>query len=104
MLRWPLADNDRARIERDTEGLIKAVVTPRGRILGASIVAPQAGELIQPWVLAIARGLGIGALARMIAPYPTLGEASKRAAGSFYEPKLYGPATRALVRLLARLG
>ena len=40
----------------------------------------------------------------MIAPYPTLGEASKRAAGSFYTAKLFGGGTRRLVRLLAKLG
>jgi pyruvate/2-oxoglutarate dehydrogenase complex dihydrolipoamide dehydrogenase (E3) component len=104
VLRWPFAANDRAQAERATEGLVKAVVTPRGRILGAAVVGPQAGELIQPWVLAIASGLKIGALATMIAPYPTRGEAGKRAAGSFYTPKLFGPRTRALVRFLRRFG
>jgi len=43
-------------------------------------------------------------MAGMIAPYPTLGEAGKRAAGSFYLPKLFSPGTKKLVRLLARLG
>ena len=65
---------------------------------------PHAGELIHPWVLAIGQGLKIKAMAGMIAPYPTLGEASKRAAGSFYLAKLFSPRTKKLVRLLARLG
>jgi pyruvate/2-oxoglutarate dehydrogenase complex dihydrolipoamide dehydrogenase (E3) component len=104
VLRWPFAENDRAQAERATDGLVKAIVTPRGRILGASIVGAHAGELIQPWVLAIANKLGIGALATMIAPYPTRGEASKRAAGSFYAPKLFNSRTRALVRFLRRFG
>jgi pyruvate/2-oxoglutarate dehydrogenase complex dihydrolipoamide dehydrogenase (E3) component len=104
VLRWPFAENDRARAERLTEGMVKAVVTPRGRILGASILGPQAGELIQVWCLALSRGLKVGALAGLIAPYPTLGEASRRAAGSFYEPVLFGPRTRRLVRFLARFG
>ena len=55
-------------------------------------------------MLAIAEGLRLSAMARMIAPYPTLGEANKRAAGSFYTPKLFSARTRWLVRLLARLG
>ncbi len=80
------------------------LATPRGHILGAAILGPQAGELIQPWVLAIAEGLRLSAMARMIAPYPTLGEANKRVAGSFYTPKLFSARTRWLVRLLARLG
>jgi pyruvate/2-oxoglutarate dehydrogenase complex dihydrolipoamide dehydrogenase (E3) component len=104
ILRWPFAENDRALAEGKTDGLVKAVVTPGGRILGASILGPGAGELIHPWVLAISRGLKISAMAQMIAPYPTLGEAGKRAAGSFYAPKLFSARTKWLVRLLARLG
>jgi pyruvate/2-oxoglutarate dehydrogenase complex dihydrolipoamide dehydrogenase (E3) component len=104
ILRWPFAENDRARCERRTDGLVKVVTTPRGRVLGASIVGAHAGELIQPWVLALSQKLGVGAVAQMIAPYPTLGEASKRAAGSFYTAKLFSERTRWLVRLLAKLG
>ncbi len=104
LLTWPLRDNDRAQAERRTEGLIKVTATRRGRILGASIAGAQAGELIQPWVLAMASRLKIGAVASMIAPYPTLGEIGKRVAGSFYTPTLFGARTRRLVRLLRRLG
>ncbi len=104
VLRWPFEDNDRARTERQTSGLIKVSVGKRGRILGASIVGAHAGELILPWVLAIGQGLKIGALANAIVPYPTLGEVSKRAAGSYYTAKLFSPKTRWLVRQLQRLG
>ncbi len=104
VLRWPYHENDRAQTERETHGLLKAVTTRSGRILGASILGAQAGELIQVWVLAIGQGLNIKALAGMIVPYPTLGEVSKRAAGSFFTPKLFGERTRRLVRVLARLG
>jgi pyruvate/2-oxoglutarate dehydrogenase complex dihydrolipoamide dehydrogenase (E3) component len=104
VLRWAFEDNDRARTERRTEGFVKVVTGRRGRILGASIVGAHAGELILPWVLAIRQKLKIGAMAELIAPYPTLGEVSKRAAGSYYAPKLFGPTTRWLVRQLARLG
>ena len=104
VLRWPYRDNDRAQTERETHGLVKAVTTRSGKILGASILGAQAGELIQVWVLAIGQGLDVKALAGMIAPYPTLGEVSKRAAGSFFAPKLFGERTKRLVRVLARLG
>jgi pyruvate/2-oxoglutarate dehydrogenase complex dihydrolipoamide dehydrogenase (E3) component len=104
VLRWDFADNDRAQTERRTEGLIKVVLGKRGRVLGASIVGAHAGELILPWGLAIAQRLKIGALANAIVPYPTLGEVSKRAAGAYYTPTLFGARTRWLVRLLARLG
>ena len=78
--RWPFAENDRARAERTTEGLVKVVAGRGGRVLGAAIVGAHAGELILPWVLAVDRGLKLSALASLIAPYPTLSEASKRTA------------------------
>jgi len=102
VLRWSFSENDRAHAERRTEGLVKVVTAPKGRILGASIVGLHAGELIQPWVLAISQGLKIGAMAGMIAPYPTLAEVNKRIAGSFYTPKLFSERTRRLVRFLMR--
>jgi pyruvate/2-oxoglutarate dehydrogenase complex dihydrolipoamide dehydrogenase (E3) component len=104
VLRWSYHENDRTQAERETYGLIKAVTTKSGKILGASILGAQAGELIQVWVLAIGQGLGVKALAGMIAPYPTLGEISKRAAGSFFTPKLFSARTKRLVRFLSRLG
>ena len=104
VLRFPCTENDRAIAERRTDGLIKVVTTQKGRILGATIVAAHAGELIAPWVLAIGSGLKIGAMAGMIAPYPTLSEISKRAAGSFYTPRVFGPGMKRLVRFLARFG
>ena len=103
-LTWSYGDNDRAMAEREGDGQIKAVVDRKGRVLGCGIVGAHAGELIYPWVLAVARREKVGPIAQMIAPYPTFGEVSKRAAGSFYTPKLFSPRTRRLVRLLARLG
>ena len=104
VLRFPFAENDRAIAEGATQGLVKVVATRRGRVLGAAIVGAHAGELILPWVLAVKNRLGVGKLAQAIVPYPTLSEASARAAGSFHTPMLFGPRTRRLVRLLARLG
>lgn len=104
VLRWAFHENDRAQAEGATDGLVKAIVSPKGRILGCGIVGPHAGELIQPWVLAMSGRLNIGAMARMIAPYPTLGEVSKRAAGSFYTPSLFSDRTRKIVRFLSRFG
>ncbi|MGH6906029.1 MAG: dihydrolipoamide dehydrogenase, partial [Geminicoccaceae bacterium] len=103
-LRWSFAENDRAQAERATAGFAKALVDRRGRIHGATIVGERAGELIQPWVLAMSAGIKIGAMAQLIAPYPTLGEVSKRAAGSYYTPKLFSARTRKLVRFLMRFG
>ena len=104
ILRWPYHENDRAQAEGAIDGMVKAVVTPRGHILGCGIVGESAGELIQTWVLAMNQKMKIGALARMIAPYPTLGEVSKRAAGSFYTASLFSERTRKIVRFLRRFG
>jgi pyruvate/2-oxoglutarate dehydrogenase complex dihydrolipoamide dehydrogenase (E3) component len=104
ILRWPFHENDRAQAEGATDGLVKAVVTPKGRILGCGIVGAHAGELIHTWTLAISAKLKIGALAGMIAPYPTMGEVSKRAAGSFYTPKIFSERMRKVVRFLAKFG
>jgi pyruvate/2-oxoglutarate dehydrogenase complex dihydrolipoamide dehydrogenase (E3) component len=102
VLRWPLADNDRAIAERDTTGLVKLVVS-RNRIVGAGILAPHAGEMISQWTVAIAQRTSLAALAGLIVPYPTRSEAAKRAAGSFFAPRLFSARTKALVRLLSRL-
>jgi pyruvate/2-oxoglutarate dehydrogenase complex dihydrolipoamide dehydrogenase (E3) component len=102
VLSSPLAMNDRAQAERRTEGFVRVVLGSRGRILGATIVAPHAGEMIGLWALAIASGLKIGAVAGLVLPYPTLSEASKRASGSHFTPKLFGPTTRAVVGFLQR--
>ena len=104
VLRWSFADNDRAHTERDISGEVKIITGRRGHIIGAAILGAAAGDLILPWALAISQRLKIGAMANLIVPYPTRGEAGKRAAGSFYTPSLFAPRTRRLVRLLARFG
>lgn len=100
---WHFDENDRAIAERTTKGQIRVVTNKKGLILGASIVGSSAGELIGLWALAITNGLKIGAVTGMIAPYPTLGEISKRAAGAWYTPSLFSDKTRRIVGLLQKL-
>ncbi len=100
---FDFAENDRARAERATEGFIKAVVGKRGRILGATIVGRHAGELILPWVLAVQKGLKMSDMAGIIAPYPTLGEVSKRVAGAYYTPSLFSDRTKMVVGWMQKL-
>jgi pyruvate/2-oxoglutarate dehydrogenase complex dihydrolipoamide dehydrogenase (E3) component len=102
VLRWPLAENDRATAERDNTGLVKLVVTGK-RVIGAGILAPNAGEQISLWALAIAQRTKLAALAGLIVPYPTRSEAGKRAAANFFIPRLFAPRTKSLIRLLTRL-
>ncbi|MEZ4334513.1 MAG: mercuric reductase [Myxococcota bacterium] len=97
--RVPFAENNRAVIEGEEEGLVKVHVR-RGtdRIVGATIVGRHAGELITQLTLAIQQGIGLGAFASVIYPYPTRGEAIKRAAGAHARSRL----TPTVKRLLAR--
>ena len=100
--RAEFAHNDRAIATAQTTGFAKVMVV-RGRPVGATIVGPQAGELIQIWALAIANRLKMSAVAGMVAPYPTLGEINKRAAGAYFSPKLFGsPMVKHVVRFVQR--
>ena len=80
---------DRARLDGETEGFIK-LITPRGKtqILGATIVAAHAGEMIGEIVLAMQNKLGVDKLASVVHPYPTQAEAVKRAAAGYLKRKL----------------
>ncbi len=91
----PLRTNDRAQTERETEGLAKIVIGSRGRILGATIVGPHAGELIGLWGLAIGQRMKLSAIAGMIAPYPTLSEISKKVSGQYFTKTLYSDRVKA---------
>lgn len=101
VVRWPFHDNDRAQAEGKTGGLIKAVIGKRGRILGVGIVGANAGELIQPWILAMTEGLKIRAIAGIVAPYPTLGEINRRVAVSYFSGLASNPWVRRVIRLLS---
>ncbi len=103
VLMVPLARNDRAVAERRTDGSLKVVVGRGGRILGASILAPAAGEIIGLWCLALSRKLTLRAVADLMLPYPTLGETAKAAASDHYRPMLFGATTRRLVSALSWL-
>jgi pyruvate/2-oxoglutarate dehydrogenase complex dihydrolipoamide dehydrogenase (E3) component len=102
ILRWPLSDNDRAVAEGNRTGLVK-LITRRGRLIGAGILAPNAGEIIGLWGLAIAQRIPLSALASQIIAYPTRTEAGKRAAGTLFLRRLFAPSSRRLVQLLTRL-
>ncbi len=103
ILHWGFDENDRAQAERRTEGVIKVAVDKKGVVLGASIVGAGAGDLLAPWILAVGQKQKIGTMAQFIAPYPTMTEVSKRAAGSYYTGTLYSPRVRFVVKTLMRL-
>ena len=88
VVRFHYHHNDRAIAERKTTGLIKVMVV-KGRPVGVSIAGEQAGELIALWSLAIANKLKMSQIAGMVAPYPTISEVNKRAAGAYFSPRLF---------------
>lgn len=103
ILKYALEDNDRAVAEKETAGFINVAVSAKGNILGVTIVAAHAGELITPWIVAIQNKLTIKQMAGWIAPYPTLSDASKRVAGSYFSPLLFSPKTKRFVRFLLKV-
>ncbi len=85
----PLADVDRAVLDGETEGFAR-VHLKKGSdtILGATIVARHAGEMINEFSLAITNGLGISAIAKTIHPYPTQAEVIKRLGDAYNRTRL----------------
>jgi pyruvate/2-oxoglutarate dehydrogenase complex dihydrolipoamide dehydrogenase (E3) component len=96
---WDVAMNDvdRALAEGDGEGFLR-VWTKAGtdEIVGATIVARHAGEMISEITTAMVTGLGLGGFARVIHPYPTRTEAIRKAADAFNRTRLTPVTTRLL--------
>ena len=85
----PLREVDRAIADGDREGFVKVHVK-RGAdtILGATIVARHAGDLISEVTVAMAAGLGLGGIANVIHPYPTQAEAIKQTGDAYNRTRL----------------
>ena len=104
VLRWPYSENDRARAERKTNGLIKVITRKNGNIEGVSIVGHNAGEMINMWALAISKNMKVSDIAGYVSPYPTMTEIGKRAATSYYIPSTRKPFVRKLIGFLRVFG
>ncbi len=84
-----LSDVDRAVLDGEDEGFVKVLVSSRGdKILGATIVAAHAGDLISELTLAMVGGLGLRTIARTIHPYPTQAEAIKKVGDAYNRSRL----------------
>jgi pyruvate/2-oxoglutarate dehydrogenase complex dihydrolipoamide dehydrogenase (E3) component len=90
--RYGIDDLDRAIADGTAEGFVKVLTEPgKDRILGATIVHAEAGELIAEYVLAMKHGIGMNKILGTIHAYPTLMEANKYAAGTW--KRAHAPAT-----------
>lgn len=78
--RFGFEEIDRARAEGETEGFAKVITDIKGKILGAAIVGPHAGDIIHEYVLAVNKGMNLKELAGIIHIYPTFAEINKRVA------------------------
>jgi len=88
----PMSEVDRAIAAGRTEGFVKLIAGPRpllrgtggGRLLGATIVAPRAGEMVHEVALAIRTAMFTGRLAQTVHAYPTWSTSLRQAAAQFF--------------------
>ena len=84
-----MKDVDRAILDGETEGFVKIHIKQGSdRIVGATIVAAHAGDLISEISVAMAGGVGLGQLASVIHPYPTQAEAIRKAGDLYNRTRL----------------
>ena len=82
--RYDIGGLDRALADDHARGFVKVLTKPgKDKILGATIVGANAGELLAEFVLAMKHGLGLNKILGTIHIYPTMAEANKNAAGNW---------------------
>ncbi len=98
----PLSDVDRAVADGETEGFVKVHVGKgTDRILGATIVAPNAGDMISEITLAMVHGIGLGKIANTLHPYPTQAEAIRKVGDLYNRTRLTPTVKKWMGRWLA---
>lgn len=101
-IRVALNTVDRAIVDGEEEGYLRIVhEAGRDRILGATLVARHAGDMISEITAVMAAGKGLGSLARTIHPYPTRAEIIKKAADAYNRKKLTPRVKKLFETLLA---
>jgi len=97
-----LRDVDRAVLDGETEGFARAVVRKGSdKLVGVTIVAAHAGEMIGEAVLAMNHGIGLGSFAQTIHPYPTQAEALRKLGDAYNRTRLTPIVKRIFEKLLA---
>ena len=94
----PLREVDRAVLDGEDDGFLRVHLKKGSdRIVGATLVATHAGDMISELTLAMTAGIGLGAIAGTIHPYPTQAEVMKKAADAYNRTRLT-PTVKALFR------
>ncbi|HYQ71162.1 MAG TPA: FAD-dependent oxidoreductase, partial [Gammaproteobacteria bacterium] len=99
---FPLAELDRAITDSATAGFVR-ILLRRGRIIGASLVGPHAGELVHELALAMRVGAKAREITELIHAYPTYAQLHRRAINSNYAHLLRSKKVRTVAWLLNRL-
>jgi pyruvate/2-oxoglutarate dehydrogenase complex dihydrolipoamide dehydrogenase (E3) component len=100
---WPLDKIDRSHTEGDERGFMKLVYKKNGTLLGVTIVARHAGEMIHEWIVALEQGLKVGDLSNALHIYPTYSTASMQASAAIRVDQLLSSVPWRILRSLARL-
>lgn len=95
---WPDTHVDRAVAEGQTQGFTKIVTDRRGRVLGATVVGPRAGEALAELTLAVRLGLTTRQVAGTTHPYPTFGDGPWNVAIADVQDQLTRPVTARTIR------
>jgi pyruvate/2-oxoglutarate dehydrogenase complex dihydrolipoamide dehydrogenase (E3) component len=98
---FELSQLDRAITDNSKKGIAK-ILTDKGRIVGAHIVAPHAGELIHELALAVQEKMKISKISALVHAYPSYSQLNKRLAGQYYKERFFSPLTKNIVKFLNR--
>jgi len=103
IMKQDIKGNDRAITENIDHGFVKIIGRNNGKIIGVTIVADNAGDMIAIWALAISKSMKFSDVAGIILPYPTVSEISKGIAGAWYKDQLFSDRTRKIISWLQKL-
>lgn len=95
--------NDRANCEGHTNGLIKLVMTQKGKLLGVGIAGPGAGEMLPFWSLVLKEKIPLRKISGLIFPYPGYADINRQAVSAYLSPKFFSKIPMLLVRFLKKL-
>ncbi len=100
---YSLKKNDRARTESSTSGFIKLYTSSRRKLVGVTIVSPNAGEMINEWSLALHNKISIVGIANAIHVYPTYSISSQQLGSDILQENYFGGFLGKIIRLISRL-
>lgn len=101
IVRFDMDRLDRAITDKLEHGFAKLIVR-RGKILGAHVIGPHAGEVIHELALAMQENIKLSKIAGLVHAYPSYSQINKRVAGQYFSSRLYSDKTRKLVKFIHR--